>query len=85
MTMVPFKAQTTAILSQIMQENKDDVIESSDRISLIKFNKKLRRIFSLVQKDSNFAQLKNQVDKLEFEKEGLSYMDKRGNLLKALS
>ena len=83
--MVPFKAQTTAILSQIMQENKDDVIESSDRISLIKFNKKLRRIFSLVQKDSNFAQLKNQVDKLEFEKEGLSYMDKRGNLLKALS
>ena len=53
--MVPFKAQTTAILSQIMQENKDDVIESSDRISLIKFNKKLRRIFSLVQKDSNFA------------------------------
>lgn len=46
---------------------KEDAIESHDRVSLIKFSRRLRRIFSLVQKDSNFAQLKNQVDKLEFD------------------
>ena len=47
--------QTTAILSKIMQESKQDIIANKDRVSLIKFNDRLRRIFSLVQKDSNFA------------------------------
>ena len=42
-----------------MQEKKEDAIENNDRISLIKFNWRLRRTFSLVQKDSNFTQLKN--------------------------
>ena len=36
-------------------------------MSLIKFGSRLRRIFSLVHKDSNFAQLKNQVDQLAFD------------------
>lgn len=45
---------------------KEDAIGSCDRVSLIKFSRRLRRIFSLVQKDTNFAQLKNQVDELEF-------------------
>ena len=55
------KEKVTAILQSIMQP-KEDAIENHDRVSLIKFSKRLRRIFSLVQKDSNFAQLKNQVD-----------------------
>ena len=42
-----------------MHEKKEDAIENSDRISLIKFNWRLHRTFSLVQKDSNFTQLKN--------------------------
>ena len=47
----------------------EDAILNSDRVSLIKFNGRLRRIFSLVQKDSNFAQLKNQFEMLEFDEE----------------
>ena len=75
---------TAAILTRIMQENNDDAIASNDRVSLIKFNKRLRRIFSLVQKDSNFAQLKNQVDNLEFDSEDRRDQDKCGYLPKAL-
>ena len=64
-----------------MQENNQDSINNQDRVSLIKFNKRLRRTFSLVQKDSNFAQLKNQVEKLQFDQEsgsdnGVGYLPK---------
>ena len=52
----------------------------SDRVSLIKFSKRLRRIFSLVPKDSNYAQLKNQFEKLVFESE-----ENQGNLPKAFN
>ena len=62
--MKPYMRSVTAIFSSIMNEKKDDAIESSDRISLIKFSRRLHRTFSLVQKDSNFTQLKNQMDKL---------------------
>jgi len=64
-----------------MQPNEDCIL-SQDRVSLIKFSKRLRKIFSLVQKDSNFAQLKNQVDKLGFDSGG---SDMYGNLCKALA
>ena len=47
------------ILQSIMQEKKEDAIKNRDRVSLIKFNRRLRKTFSLVQKDSNFSQLKN--------------------------
>ena len=48
------KDEVIEILKTIMTA-KEDSIENMDRVSLIKFNKRLRRIFSLVQKDSNFA------------------------------
>ena len=67
-----------------MHEKKEDSIESKDRVSLIKFNKRLRRIFSLVQKDSNFAQLKNQVNRLNFDEDEMEKDDNIGNLAKAL-
>ena len=44
--------------------NENGAIESKDNISLIKFAKGLRRIFTLVEKEKNFVQLKNQVEKL---------------------
>ena len=50
-----------------MQEKKQDVIEKTDRVSLIKFNSRLRKTFSLVKKNSNFAQLRNQIDILSNE------------------
>ena len=65
-SMLEYKDQVTAMLSQIMEE-KEDCIASQDRVSLIKFSQHLRRTFSLVAKASNFQQLKNQVDQLEFE------------------
>ena len=54
MTMNVHKDEVIEILKTIMTA-KEDSIENLDRVSLIKFNKRLRRIFSLVQKDSNFA------------------------------
>lgn len=45
--------------------NENGAIESKDRISLIKFAKGLRRIFTLVEKEKNFIQLKNQVETLK--------------------
>ena len=52
--MIPYKKDVTEILQSMMQ-TKENAIENQDRVSLIKFSKRLRRIFSLVQKDSNFA------------------------------
>jgi len=60
------RERVTAALNAIMQV-KQDAILSQDRVSLVKFSKRLRRIFSLVQKDSNFQQLKNQIEKLGFD------------------
>lgn len=46
-SMMPHKDRAIAILQSIMQV-KEDVIENKDRVSLIKFSKRLRRVFSLV-------------------------------------
>ena len=46
-------------------DNSEGAVESKDRISLISFAKNVRRIFTLVEKDQNFVQLRNQVKKLE--------------------
>ena len=74
-----YKEQIIAIMTQIMCETEDCIL-NKDRVSLIKFSGRLRRIFSLVQKDSNFAQLKNQVEKLEFDRSAEQF----GHLPKAL-
>lgn len=52
--MAIYKEQVTEMLNKIMQSNEDCILKQ-DRVSLIKFNKRLSRTFSLVQKDSNFA------------------------------
>ena len=36
-----------------------------DRISLITCSKNCRRLFSLVEKERNYIQLKNQIDRIE--------------------
>jgi hypothetical protein len=41
-------------------DNKTGQIEDSDRIALITFAKNSNRVFSLVEKNQNFQQLKNQ-------------------------
>lgn len=51
--------------------NENGAIESKDNISLIKFAKGLRRIFTLVEKEKNFVQLKNQVEKLSVDDSAL--------------
>lgn len=61
-----------------MQPDEAAVL-NSDRVSLIKFTSRLRRIFSLVAKDSNYAQLKIQFEKLVFDAD-----ERFGNLPKAL-
>jgi len=43
----------------------DKGLESHDRISLITFAKNARIIFSLVDKEKNFTQLRNQIDRLK--------------------
>jgi len=40
-------------------------LEDRDHISLITFSKNCRRLFSLVEKEKNFVQLKNQITRLE--------------------
>ena len=45
-------------LSNVL-DNENGAIEDQDRISLIKYGRNLRRIFTLVEKEKNFVQLKN--------------------------
>jgi hypothetical protein len=42
-------------------------IQDQDRISLITYTQQSRRIFSLVEKCSNFTQLRNQVEQLSID------------------
>ena len=42
-------------------------VEPEDRIALIKFSKSSKRVFSLVEKKTNFTQLKNQILRLNLE------------------
>lgn len=48
------KKSLTAVL-----DDDSGAVESSDRISLVTFAKDSKRIFSLVEKDKNFTQLRN--------------------------
>jgi uncharacterized protein YjiK len=40
-------------------------LEDRDRISLITYSRNCRRLFSLIEKDRNFVQLKNQIERIE--------------------
>jgi hypothetical protein len=40
-------------------------LEFKDRISLITYSKNCRRLFSLVEKERNYVQLRNQIMRLE--------------------
>jgi|AACY02.5.fsa_nt_gi hypothetical protein len=53
------------ILSNILNENYFHCVEQHDRIALIKYTKNSKRVFSLVEKEKNFAQLENQISKLD--------------------
>jgi Mg-chelatase subunit ChlD len=57
--MVPYMARISDALNSLM-DNKTGQIEDSDRIALITFAKNSNRVFSLVEKNQNFQQLKNQ-------------------------
>ena len=50
-------------------DNDNGAIEDKDRISLIKYARQLRRIFTLVEKEKNFVQLKNQVENLKVDQD----------------
>ena len=53
-SMMHYKGTIREILNSVMTAS-EDMILNSDRVSLIKYDRRLRRVFSLVQKDSNFA------------------------------
>lgn len=42
-------------------DNQDGAVENQDRIALVTFAKNTKRIFSLVEKEKNFTQLRNQI------------------------
>ena len=52
---------------QAIMTTRQNVIQSEDRVSLIKFNQSMRRVFTLVQKDTNFTQLRNQIDTMKID------------------
>jgi len=56
----------------------DKGLEDNDRISLITYSKNSRIIFSLVEKERNFTQLRNQIERIE------PYSKSPSNLYKAL-
>lgn len=66
------------LLKQVMK-SKENCIESKDRVSLIKYATELRRTFSLVEKNSNFSQLRNQIEKLKFDEDQSMYYYQSGH------
>jgi len=42
-------------------DNEDGAVENEDRIALVTYANNSKRIFSLVEKQKNFTQLRNQV------------------------
>lgn len=42
-------------------DNEDGAVENQDRIALVTYASSTKRIFSLVEKQKNFTQLRNQV------------------------
>ena len=58
-----------------MLDDQNGMVESNDRISLIKFCElgSVRRVFTLVEKHNNFKQLKNQIKDLQSMKPHVPY------------
>jgi len=52
-------------VKDVLKQIFDRGLEAQDRISLITFAKNARVVFSLVEKDRNFTQLRNQIDRIE--------------------
>ena len=64
-------------------DNENGAIEDKDRISLIKFSRDLRRVFTLVEKEKNFVQLKNQVEHLKADRDDSVHQSQIAKALKA--
>ena len=69
-------------VKDVLKQIFDRGLESQDRISLITFAKNARVVFSLVEKDKNFTQLRNQIDRIESNGQGAD--GSQSNLYKAL-
>ena len=52
-------------VKDVLKQIFDRGLEAQDRISLITYAKNSRVVFSLVEKDRNFTQLRNQIDRIE--------------------
>ena len=59
-TMVGHISQVRKSLAAVL-DNEDGAVENQDRIALVTYASNTRRIFSLVEKQKNFTQLRNQV------------------------
>ena len=76
---MPKIAQT---LTKVL-DNENGAIEDKDRISLIKYSRDLRRVFTLVEKEKNFVQLKNQVEHLKVDRDDSVQQSQVARALKA--
>jgi hypothetical protein len=59
-TMVGHISQVRKSLAAVL-DNEDGAVENQDRIALVTYASNTKRIFSLVEKQKNFTQLRNQV------------------------
>jgi len=55
--------QHLAVVKRSLKQIFDKGLEDHDRISLITYSKNARVVFSLVDKDKNYIQLRNQIGK----------------------
>ena len=76
---MPKIAQT---LARVL-DNDNGAIEDKDRISLIKYSRDLRRVFTLVEKEKNFIQLKNQVEHIKVDRDDSVHQSQVAKALKA--
>ena len=58
--MVGHISQVRKSLAAVL-DNEDGAVENQDRIALVTYASNTKRIFSLVEKQKNFTQLRNQV------------------------
>ena len=58
-------ANNLEIIKDSLKQIFDKGLEADDRISLITYAKNARIVFSLVGKDQNFTQLRNQINRIE--------------------
>ena len=59
-TMAGHISQVRKSLAAVL-DNEDGAVENQDRIALVTYASNTKRIFSLVEKQKNFTQLRNQV------------------------